>query len=63
MSTTPPRWLSIAAAARYFGVSRATADRLVTSGEWPSSTFPGMTHRRVDVTAIEGNAEPTRRSA
>lgn len=56
----PPGWLTIGQAARYFGVSRSTADRLIASGDWPTSKLPGMTNRRLspeDVAHIEARAE------
>lgn len=59
MTALPPGWLSIDAAARYFGVSRATADRLIAAGDWPTSKLPGMHHRRLspeDVASIESRA-------
>jgi excisionase family DNA binding protein len=57
----PPGWLTIDQAAGYFGVSRATIDRLIASGEWQTSILPGMRHRRfspADIAAIELAATP-----
>lgn len=61
VSSIPPDWMTVAQAAGYLGVSRATANRLVASRTWPSSVLPGMTHRRIspsDLAAIEAMAVP-----
>lgn len=59
MSTTPPGWMTLSQAAAHYGVGRSTVNRLVDSGEWPSTLLPGMTHRRIspaDQKVIETNA-------
>lgn len=62
MSTTPAGWLTIDQAAQHFGVSRATADRLIAAGTWPTTRLPGMRHRRLspeDIALIVARAERT----
>lgn len=66
MTSLPPGWLTISQACTYFGVGRATIDRLIASGEWPTSVLPGMRHRRFspsDIAAIEQRATPALVSA
>lgn len=62
MSPTPTGWLSIAEAARYFGIGRSTIDRLIDSGVWPTPVvLPGMRTRRFSPEQIEwvkANAVP-----
>lgn len=59
VNALPSGWLTIDQAATYFGVSRATADRLIAAGTWPTSKLPGMRHRRFspeDIAAIASAA-------
>lgn len=56
------RWLTIDEAARYFGVSRRTVSRRISSGEWPTTVLPGMCNRRfspADIAQIESQAMKT----
>lgn len=50
------RWLTIAEAAKRFGVSRSTVDRRIATGEWPVTRLPGMKAPRFspdDIATIE----------
>lgn len=61
MTALPKGWLTIAQAAVYFGVSRATIERRIAAGDWPTSILPGMTKPRfspADIATIEQAAQP-----
>lgn len=61
-SRAPLGWLSVSEAARHFGISRATAHRLIVKGEWPTPlVLPGMRNRRFSpeqIAEIAGAAVP-----
>lgn len=66
LNALPTGWLTIDQAAAHFGVSRATADRLIAAGLWPTSILPGMRHRRFspeNLAFIEQQAAQTARTA
>lgn len=66
MTALPPGWLTIGDAMRYFGVSRSTITRRITTGDWPTTVLPGMRSPKfspADVEAIEAAATARKVSA